>query len=194
MPRLRHHKSLIEATEKNRFFVVDLVRINAEIFLRQVNFRNSEMIVETGLSTPADVKGAGDVGFAPFHDFAKLIPVFDLFKIHVFNRCAGDNHAVVLVVLDLFKGLVKSEQMSLGGVLRLMRGRIHHFHLDLKRSISEQSRKLSFRFDFLGHKVEKQNFQRSDILLNRPFFRHYKYIFIMENLDGRQSVRYFNWH
>ena len=45
---------------------------------------------------------------------------FDLFKLEMFYRRAGDDHAVKAVVLDLVKGLVELGQVLFAGILRMM--------------------------------------------------------------------------
>ena len=61
-----------------------------------------------------------DIGFAPLHDLAQLVPVVHLFKSHLLHRRPGDDHAVKFSVLQLIKGLIKGQQMFLGNIFRHM--------------------------------------------------------------------------
>ena len=50
--------------------------------------------------------------------------------------------------------------------------------LDLKRGVAEDSRDLCFGLDLLGHEVEKEYLQGTDVLCDRSSLGHYKYIFV----------------
>ena len=75
--------------------------------------------------------GGVDVGGSPVHDGAQLVPVVHLFPGHIFQRRPGDNHAVVGLVLDLFKGGIKSIQMAGVSVGGLIAGGLQQLHPDL---------------------------------------------------------------
>ena len=72
---------------------------------------DTEVIIHTRLSSPAYVKRTVDVSLRPLHYLAKLIPIFYLLKRQMLNGSARDYKAVVIIALDLVKGLIESEKM-----------------------------------------------------------------------------------
>jgi hypothetical protein len=84
--------------------------------------------------------------------------------------------------------------MLLGGVLGLVCFGSDQLKLNLQRRVTEQTRKLGFCFDFLGHQIEQKNAKRTDILRNRTRLGHDKDIFVIKYLNGGEIVRNFNGH
>ena len=105
--------------------------IDAGELLREGIFGDAVVVVETCLRTPADVQGAVDMGFAPVHDLADLIPVGDFGEVEFFDGGACDDHAVEVLVFDVVKGAVEGLQVFLGGVFGLMVFDADEFQLDL---------------------------------------------------------------
>ena len=68
---------------------------------RQQQLAHAVVVVQPGLCAPADMKGGVDVRFTEVHDLAQLVPIVHLLKIHGLHRRAGDDHAVVAIVLYL---------------------------------------------------------------------------------------------
>ena len=64
-----------------------------------------------------------------------------------------------------------------------MRSHLKQINIHLKRSIAEQSHKLTFSLYLFRHDVEYDNFKGADILMLRPFLRHYEYIFIAKRFE-----------
>ena len=54
-----------------------------------MNFRDSVMIIQPGLRSPANMKSAVNVRFTPLHNIAEFFPVIDFFKLHLFDRRAA---------------------------------------------------------------------------------------------------------
>jgi hypothetical protein len=118
MSGMRRRKPVVEPAEKRRCRNENLVRKDSEHFFCKRVFGDAIVVIECGLRAPADMEGGIDVCFAPFHDFAKLFPVVDRFKIKMLDRRACYYHAVVFLMLDLVEGRVEREQMIGRSVLR----------------------------------------------------------------------------
>ena len=69
------------------------------------------VVIQSGLSTPANVECAVDMGLGPFHNFTKLVPIIDLFEFQQLNRSTCDHHTVKITVSYLVEGLVKSDHV-----------------------------------------------------------------------------------
>ena len=90
---------------------------DAEHFFGQGVLLDAVVVKKPRLGAPADVQGGVDVLLAPLHDLAQLVPVFHVAEVQVFDRCAGDNHAVIGAVFDLVEGAIEGAQMILVDVL-----------------------------------------------------------------------------
>ena len=78
------------------------------------------MIIQSCLSTPANVEGGMDMGLAPLHDLAEFLPVVHIFKFHQFHRRTGDHHTVKFPILQFLKALVEGQQMLLSHIFGLV--------------------------------------------------------------------------
>lgn len=152
------------------------------------------MIVEGGLSTPADVQGGINVGQRPPHDFAELIPVVHLFKRHLFHRRAGDDQTVKPLGADLVKGFIEFEQVLAGGVFGNMAAHLQQFNVALDGRVAEQPQQLGFGFNLFRHQVEDGDVQRTNILAVSALLIHDKDVFFLKNSRGRQCGGYIDRH
>ena len=75
--------------------------------IHMAKFYNTVMIVKSGLSTPANMKGGVNIFFAPFHNHTKLVPIVNLFKFKMLNGCSRNNHSVILVVFYIIKCIIE---------------------------------------------------------------------------------------
>ena len=155
---------------------------NSEELGRHLDLRNSEVVVETCLSAPADVHGAGDVGLGPFHHLTEFIPVFHFLKVQKFHGSSGDDHAVVVVFFDVVKGIVEGDEMLHGSVLWMMGSRDQQIQLHLNGCVSDKTCDLGLSLYFFGHQIEQKYFKRTDLLSSSSGFRHYEDIFAFEYL------------
>ena len=85
---------------------------DAEHLLVQQLLADAVVVIKPRLRTPADVEGGVDIRLAEVHDLAQLRPVVHLLEVDLLHRCAGDDHAVVAVILHLVEGLV--ERLEVG--------------------------------------------------------------------------------
>mgnify|MGYP003303468809 CR=1 FL=1 len=132
--------------------------------------------------------------FAPFKNGAELFPIINLLKLKIFNGRTCNNHTVVFLFADFVKSLIEFKHMLRRGVLRFVGCNLKKLNFNLKRRITQQTKNLRFCFDFSGHKIEQNDFQRSDILLDGSFFRHNKNIFRFKSLVGRKLIGNFDRH
>ena len=152
---------------------------DAEHFLRQRVFGDAEVVVQPSLRRPADMQGGEHMGLGPLHDLADLIPVIHLFIGQMLHRRPGYNHPVIMLVLDLPEGGIEGFQMAQGSILGNVGRYMHQFNIHLQGGIAEQPQNLGFGFDFLGHDVENQDLQRTDVLLLRPVMGHHENILVL---------------
>ena len=194
MARLRNPELIVKTSQEHGAFIFCLVQKNAEKFFVERVFLYAVMVIKPRLCAPADMESACDVGLAPFHYAAEFVPIFNLFKRHLFNRRARYYQAVVLVVLNIFKMLVKRNHVFRRRVFGCVRSGLQKLHINLKRRVAEQTRKLRFR-GYLGrHKVEKKYFKRTYILRCGAGLGHNKDIFFMQRFGCGQVCGNFYRH
>ena len=158
MTGLRDEEYVVEATEKHRGFMFYDMRKYTEHLFRNAVFFDSVMVIKPRLRAPTNVESAVYVRFAPFHNFAKFLPIVHFFKRHMFDGRARNDHSVEITVFYVLERFIKGQQMLLRDVFRLMGGRVNKLHFNLQRSVSQKSGKLRLRFDFLRHQVENEYF------------------------------------
>ena len=101
----------------------------------------------------ADMEGAVDMGFAPFHDFHQLVPIFHLFKLHLFDGRACDNQTIPILLLYLVEGFIEGKQMILWCVFGFVASGMNQLQLNLQGGIAQETGKLCFGIDFCRHEV-----------------------------------------
>ena len=111
------HENIVKAAEQDIVLPLRLMGKHAEEFLLQRDLLDAVMIIQPRLGAPADVEGGMNVFLAPFHDGAELLPVFHLFKGKMLHRCAGDDHAVEVLVLDFGESFIERGKMFFGCIL-----------------------------------------------------------------------------
>ena len=156
----------------------------AEELLLQRIFGDAVVVKQSRLGPPADVEGGVDVGGGPVHDPAQLRPVVHVGEVVVLHRGAGDNHAVVLPVLDLVKGGVEGGQVVRVSVLGDVAGHLKQLHLDLERRVGQLAQQLGLSDDFGGHQIEDEQVQRAHVLVDGPVLGHNEDIFSLQRSSG----------
>ena len=114
---MRHIEYIVKASCDYALFTLNLMREDAEELLVKLYFGYAVMIIESGLSAPADMENGVNMSFAPFHYFTKLIPILNLFEGQMLNRRSGDDHSVKVSVFYIIENLIESEQMLLARIL-----------------------------------------------------------------------------
>ena len=175
---------LIKAAYKRVCRAGDPVLEHAEHLFRQQLLAHAIMVVQPCLCAPADMEGGVDVRFAEVHDLAQFVPVVHLLKIHGLHRRAGDDHTIVTVVLYLVKGLVKGLKVGSRHMGGRVAGGLQQGHVHLQRGVGQQPGDLGLGGDLGGHQVQDQNFQRTDMLRQRPLPVHDKDVFFIQGVKG----------
>ena len=111
VPGLRNIELIVEAPEQADILLVNMVGENPEYLLLKRVFRNSVVVIQTGLRSPTDEESGIDVGVSPVHNHGQFIPIVNLFKLHLFHRSPGDDQSVKLLSLDVVKSVVKFDQV-----------------------------------------------------------------------------------
>ena len=134
------------------------------------------------------------MGFAPFHHLAQLLPMVHRFKGHLLHRRAGDDHTIKPFPPNFLKGLIELQEVLLGGVFGFMGAYLEQLHLHLQGGVAEHPEELGFGFYLFRHQVEQNNPQRSYVLMGGAVLVYGKYMFLTEQVNRGQSVRYGNGH
>ena len=183
------HEHVVEAPQEHGRAALDHMGEDAEELLVQRNLGDAIVVVQPRLGAPADVEGAVDVGAAPLHDLAELVPVFHLFKSQVLHRRACDNETVEIPIAHLVEGGIELQHVLLGGVLRLMGGGLHQLQLHLQGGVAQKAGKLGLGGDLRGHEVQHQDLQRTDVLGHGAGFGHDEDVFIRQGLRRGEFIR-----
>ena len=194
MSAVRRHKDVVKASHERDLAVHDAVFKQTEQFLGKKIFFHSEMIVQTGLRTPADMEGGEYMCFGPFHDLTEFLPIVNLLEGKVFHGSTGDDHTVIFILFQFIKRIVEPVQMVRRCVQRDMAVHFHKSDVNLKRCVGQCTEKLQFCILFDGHQIQDTDLKRTDRLMDRPVFVHHKYIFILKNFLCGKIVLYFNRH
>ena len=109
-------KAVVKAAHERVQRGEDFVLVNAGELFGELALWDLVVVVQARLRPPADMKGGIDVGFAPVHNGLEFLPVVHVFKVEQFNRGAGDDHAVELLIPDVVERFVERIQVGGGGV------------------------------------------------------------------------------
>jgi len=106
------HHIIVQSSHQRNLVVENLVTVYAVKLLLPGIFGNSVMEIQSGLGSPADVKGGMYMGGAPVHNGLQLLPVIYIFKFHVLHRSAGNNHTVIFMFSNILKMHIKFINMA----------------------------------------------------------------------------------
>ena len=164
------------------------MRVDAEDLLREELLFQAVVIIEPGLSAPADIERAGDVFFGIVEDLLQLFPVIDLGEGQRFDRRARDDQAVEVRVPDLAEALVETIEMRLGDVLAVVTLHLDQRDIDLQRRVGKQTDELRFGLDLGRHEVENGDLNGTDILTHRALMRHDEDILLLQHIKSRDVL------
>ena len=159
----------------------------AQLF-RQLPFLYTVVVIQSCLSTPADVECGIYMRLGPFKYLTELVPVSYFFKFQLFHRRTCDDQSVEIPVLNIIKCLIKLIEMGYVNMGSPVRCCSKECDLELYREIREDSQYVEFGIFLKRHEVEYGDLQRSDILRDRAGLIHYKYIFIFQYLLDRKII------
>ena len=191
---VRHPVYLIKAAQERNAFIDQSVPEDTEQLVRQPGLLQTVMVVQRSLCSPADVEGGVDVCFRPFHNGTQLVPIGNLFKLHLLHRSAGDNHSVKVLLANILKNLIEFEQVVGRGIFGGVGSGLQKLHIHLKRRIAEHTQQLAFGINFFRHQIENQNPQSTDVLRACAFFGHDKDVFLLKRVPCRKVVGNIDWH
>lgn len=191
---MRSAEDIVETAHERDTEISDLVVENAKHLLGQRVLVNPVVVVEASLRTPADVQSAGDIGSAPVHYLAQLVPIVHLAERHLLHGGTSYNQSVISLVLDVVKGGIERAEVLGRCVFRVVA--LDHQELGghLERGVGERTEKLSLSGDLIGHEVEDEDAQGSDVLRHSPLLTHDEDSLRLEYLPCRQSVGDTYWH
>ena len=185
---------VVVAAEQHGAVVVQGMLVHAEELLLQGVLLDAVVVVEACLGAPADMQGGGDMGLAPLHDLAQLGPVVHLLEGDLLHGGSRDDHTVVLLVLDLVEGLVEGQHMLLGGVAGLMGGGLEQLQLHLEGGVADEARDLGLGLDLLGHEIEHENVEGTDVLGDGAGLGHHEDVFLEQRIGCGEKIGNFNGH
>ena len=130
---VRHVVHLVEAVGQEVVLVAETLLEHAEKLGSEHFLWDAVEVVETGERAPAQIHRREHVRLRPVDDPAELVPVVDVLELHLLDRRAGDDEAVVVVVLERVEGVVELDQVVGAHVRRLMAAHAHEVAAHLQR-------------------------------------------------------------
>ena len=194
MARVGRAEDIVEAADEGDGEVEDTMAEDTEHLLGEGVFGDSVMMVEASLCAPADMESAGDILARPIHDLAQLLPIVDLLEGHLLDGRACDNHSVVLAAADLVESEIEGAEMLGGGVAGSVGLDHHEIHRGLERRIGESPEELGLGGHLVGHEIENQDSECTDILRHCTALAHYEHALALESLLGWECVWNAYWH
>jgi len=135
MAGVRHVVHLVKAVGEEVVLVAELLLEDSKELGTQRALGNPVQVPQGAERAPAQVHGGEDVRLAPVHDLAELVPVVHVLKGHVLHGGAGDDEAVVILVLEGLEGVVELHQVVGRDVRGLVAGDAHEVAAHLQRGL-----------------------------------------------------------
>src|ERR1035437_4643372 len=80
------------------------------LFFKRI-FWNPIIVIQGCLSRPTDKKRRSNICFGPIENLSYFIPISNLFKIQMLNRCTGYYQTIILMFLNFIKSYIKRFHM-----------------------------------------------------------------------------------
>ena len=193
---VRRVEVLVEVAHEGVGTVHTAMNVNAAQLFGQGDLAHAVEVMHGGDGAPADVHGGEHVVLRPVHDVGHLVPILDLFELHLLDGRARDDDAVEL--LARAHGLLESEvelaQVRLRGVGGAIGRRLEQSDLHLERRVGYEAEQLQLRLFLVGHEVEQTDGERAYLLRASPALRHDEYILLFERLPRGKSAWYDDGH
>ena len=141
----------VDVAEKRLCAVENIMGKDTKDLVGRTVLLNMMVVIQPGISAPADMQGGIDMSFTPFHDLYQLRPVFNLLKIIVFHRSTGDNEAIVPIIFDLIKSGIEGVEILQRGVARTVGAGIEKLYINLNRRIRKLAHQLNLGNNFRRH-------------------------------------------
>ena len=191
---VRHEVHLVEAVGQEVVLVAESLLEHTKKLGAEHLFWDAVEVVEARKRAPAQIHRREHVRLRPVDDSAELVPVVDVLELHLLDRRAGDDEAVVVVVLERVEGVVELDQVVSAHVRRLMAAHAHEVAAHLQRRLRDQAQDLRLGLDLCGHEVQDDHAQRADLLVVRDFFLERKDALLVQGFLGGQAVGNVNGH
>ena len=179
---MRHQEPVVEPSCERIVvaFVQKRVRKNAGQLVVHHDLLDAVMIIESRLSSPADVDRGEHVLLGMLHEQSQVLPVIDFLKGNLLHRSTRDDHSVELLALDLIERNIKLLEMR--QIFHLAMVRLHHDELEvyLKRCIGQHSHQLDLCGLQRRHEVQDSDLQRTYLLLASTGIGHDEYALASE--------------
>ena len=121
----------------------------------------------------------------PIKNGAQFIPIVHALKRNGFHGSASHNHTIEFLFPQSLKILIEHHHVLYRSVFGCMGTEFHEVNLHLQRRVGEQPDKVGLRGNLQRHKVEDNNPQGTDILIERAALVHDEDILTLQQLDGR---------
>ena len=158
---------------------------HSEHLCRQFYFIKPVKVVQCSLCSPAYIHCGCNISVGKFKNFFQLLPIINFFKFKKLYRSTGNNHTVILFMLNFVNTLIKVFHVALQNIFGFMSSCVNELHIYLYGAVRKQPDKLCFRIYFGGHQVDECNFQGPYILGFSSFTAHYKNIFFFHCFVSR---------
>jgi hypothetical protein len=185
---VRHVVDLVEPVGEEAVLVAQTLGEDAKELVRQEPLVDAIQVPEPGHGAPAQEHGAEHVLLRPVDDAAQLVPVVDLQEVEVLHGCPGDDHAVVVLVLERVERVVELDQVVLTHVRGLVRGDAHEVAAHLQRRLADEAEDLGLGLDLGGHEVEDDHPERANLLLGGRLFLEGEDSLLPQDLLGGKAI------
>jgi len=192
--RVRHVVHLVKAVGEEVVLVAQALREHAEELLPQRLLGNLVQVPQASERAPAQEHGREHVRLRPINNFAELVPIIHGIELQVLHGRAGDDHAVVELVLELVERLVELDQVVLRDVRGGVAAHAHEVAGHLQGRLGDETQNLRLRLDLLRHEVENHHVQGADLLARcRLFLQREDALSVQYCLRGK-PVGNVDWH
>ena len=124
----------------------------------------------------------------PREDLRNLTPIADILKFKLFNGGTGDDHTIEFLIPHLGKVAIEHHHMFDGRILRCMALQLHKADFQLQGRVGKQTNQIRLCGNLQRHQIQNHDSQRTDILRMSAGIVHHKYVFLLQQVNGRQSV------
>ena len=97
---MRYEKLVIESTEDRQTFHIGMMLEDTEHLLVERILWNTMEVIKSGLSSPTDIQGRGNMRMRPIEHLRYLFPISYILERHLFYRSTSNNHTIELLFLQ----------------------------------------------------------------------------------------------
>ena len=104
------------------------------------------------------------------------------------NGCAGNDHAVELLVSHQLEVTIEGLQVLDGRILARVGLHLHEMDVQLQGSVGQETDEVRLRCNLQRHQVEYDNPERTDILAVGTFVAQHEDILVLQEVYGRKPI------